>query len=175
MKKRQAKNRLKAESKTKSKIQTKKKFNLRVFIFSFVIVLVVAFIGTLFNDIGPWYNAIKPSITPPNIVFPIAWTVLFVLIALSMYFSWTNATEEQEDKVIIFYAINLILNVLWTAIFFGMKQTGIALFEIVVLWISILALMIVNWKINKTATWLLLPYLLWVSFATLLNVLIVFA
>jgi tryptophan-rich sensory protein len=167
MKKRRVKQRLKRGN--------KKKFNLKVFIFSFVIVLIVAFLGSLFTDTGSWYNAIKPGITPPNIVFPIVWTTLFALISLSIYFSWTNAKDEQKDRVIIFYAINLILNILWTVFFFGMKQTGIALFEIAVLWISVLSLMIINWKISKTATWLLLPYLLWVSFATLLNVLIVFA
>ncbi|MCX6741875.1 MAG: tryptophan-rich sensory protein [Candidatus Pacearchaeota archaeon] len=153
----------------------KKKFNLKVFVFSFVAVLIVAFLGSLFTDTGSWYDTIKPSITPPNIVFPIAWTTLFILIALSMYFSWINAKDNQKDRVTLFYAINLILNILWTVIFFGMKQTGVALFEIAVLWISVLSLMIINWKISKTATWLLLPYLLWISFATLLNILIVFA
>ena len=153
----------------------KKKFNLKVFVFSFVTILIVAFLGSLFTDTGSWYNTIKPSITPPNIVFPIAWTTLFILIALSMYFSWVNAKDNQKDRVTLFYAINLILNILWTVIFFGMKQTGVALFEIAVLWISVLSLMIINWKISKTATWLLLPYLLWISFATLLNILIVFA
>lgn len=164
------------KKKVENKIEkTKKKFDVKVFIISFLIVLIVAFLGSLFTDTGTWYDSIKPGITPPSFVFPIAWTTLFVLIALSMYFSWIKANDQQRNKIMVFYLINFILNILWSAIFFGMKQTSLALFEIVVLWMSILSLMIVNWRINKTATWLLLPYFLWVSFATLLNILIVLA
>jgi translocator protein len=158
----------------KKQRKIKKKFRTDVFITSLLLVIITAFLGNLFTDIGPWYDSIKPSITPPKILFPIAWTTLFVLIALSIYFSWTHLKEKQKASVATLYGVNLILNVLWSAIFFGMKEPGIALLEVVVLWCTILLLMIKNWKISKAATWLLLPYLLWVSFATLLNVLIVF-
>ena len=144
-------------------------------IISVLAVVVTAAIGSLFTDTGSWYNSIKPSITPPNIVFPIAWTTLFVLIAISMYFSLSNSNKKQKTKVSIMFSINLVLNVLWTLFFFGLKNPLLALVEIIVLWLSILALMLITWKMSKLSSWLLLPYLLWVAFAALLNILIVIA
>jgi translocator protein len=144
----------------------------------FVIVIVVAFLGSLFtgpNTSTEWYQQIKPTITPPNFVFPIAWTILFVLIALSLYLAWINAKKEQKNQIVIFYGINLVLNILWSVIFFGMGNPTLAFAEIILLWASIFFMIFAARKINKISAWFLVPYLLWVTFAFLLNYLAMFA
>lgn len=150
----------------------KKKRNVKILIISIVIVYFVAFLGSLFtsaNTDSDWYRSIKPSITPPNFVFPIVWNVLFFLIGLSLYFSWTSSNKKDKGNIIFFYGLNFILNVLWSVFYFGFRNPGLAFFEIIVLWLSILSLIIINWGINKKASWLLVPYLLWVAFASVLN------
>ncbi|MFH1823244.1 MAG: TspO/MBR family protein [archaeon] len=149
----------------------KKKHNLALII-SFVTIFLVAFIGSFLTDSkSSWYESIKPSITPPNFVFPIAWTTIFILLAFSLYFSWVHLKDQK--KVILFYGINFVLNILWSLFFFTLKNPTLALVDIVPLWVSILGLFLINWKKNKISSWLVLPYLLWVTFATILNVLMV--
>ncbi len=146
-------------------------------IVSFAIVILVAFLGGLFTSSGTtssWYHEIKPSITPPNFVFPIAWTILFVLIAISLYLAWTSAEKEQKKKIALFYGINLFLNVLWSFIFFGMRNPTLAFAEVILLWGSIFLMISAARRVNKTSAWLLVPYLLWVAFASLLNYLAMF-
>jgi translocator protein len=141
----------------------------------FLIIILTAFLGSLFTSQGInslWYQQIKPSITPPNFVFPIAWTILFVLIALSLYFAWTNSKNNKDKtKIIIFYGLNLILNVLWSLFFFGLRLPSLGFIDIVLVWLSIWFLIFSMCKINKTASWLLVPYLVWVTFAAVLNLL----
>jgi len=145
------------------------RINWKVLIASFIVIAIVALVGSLFTEIGTWYESVKPSITPPNYVFPIAWNILFILIALSLYFAWTNAGKKQKTRIAIVYGINFVLNILWTILYFQMKNPFASFIEIIVLWFSILAMMIASWKISKTASLLLLPYLLWVGFASILN------
>ena len=149
------------------------KINFLVLIISIVVVFIVAAIGGLFtsrNTGTEWYQSIKPSITPPNWVFPIVWNFLFLLIAISLYVAWTSAsTSQQRTLIIIVFAINFILNILWSAIYFGMQNPSAAFVEIIFLWLSILAMIIVLWGINKVSSYLLIPYLLWVGFASVLN------
>ena len=153
----------------------KPKLNARALIFSFVIVFIVAFMGSLFTDIGPWYESVKPSITPPSFVFPIAWTILFILIALSLYFALVNSKNKgQKKKIAWVYGLNFILNILWSLLFFTLKKPKLAFAEIIILWLSIAGMILVSWKIDKKAGWLLLPYLLWVAFASVLTFLIAF-
>ena len=150
-----------------------KKFNLKVFIICIVVVFGTAFFGTLFtspNTGTDWYESIKPAITPPNWVFPIVWNILFLLIAISLYLSWTDAkNKDMKKKVALLFAVNLILNGLWSVLYFGLRNPLYAFIEIIFLWISILALVVGVYKINKKASYLLWPYLLWVSFAAVLN------
>lgn len=144
----------------------------------FVIVILVAYLGSLFTSQGvssSWYKQIKPSITPPNLVFPIAWTILFVLIAVSLYLVWTNSEEEDKMRIAWIFGFNFALNILWSILFFGLRNPIFAFIEIIVMWISIWMMIFLTRKINKTAMWLLVPYLVWVSFATVLTGLIVFA
>jgi translocator protein len=156
-----------------------KGFNLKVFIICLLIVfLIVGGIGTIFtasNTNTVWYSSIKPSITPPNWVFPIAWNFLFLLISFSLYFAWMNSkNKQQKNKVAIIFGINFILNIFWSILFFGLKQTRIAFVEIILFWISILAIILITKDINRKSPWLLVPYLLWVTFASVLNYLAAF-
>ena len=150
----------------------KKGFNLKVFIICLVIVFLVAFIGSLFtsgNSSGDWYDSIKPSITPPGWVFPIVWNILFFLIAVSLYFAWQSANNKQKKSVLIVFAINFILNIFWSFLYFYLRRPPLAFIEIFFLLISIVSMILVTWKIDKKSSYLLIPYLVWVSFATILN------
>jgi len=148
----------------------KKRQNILVLVICLIIVYLVAFIGSLLTNPGvksSWYEQVRPSLTPPNWVFPVAWTILFFLIALSLYFAWGN--NKQRKTTAILFGINFVLNIAWSAIYFGLRNPLYAFIEIILLWISILSMIIVLRKINKTSSWLLIPYLLWVSFASVLT------
>ncbi len=149
-----------------------KKINWKVLIISLVIVYLVAGIGSLITSSATkteWYQAIKPKLTPPNFVFPIVWTVLFFLIGLSLYFAWTSGKKNDNKKIALVFAINLILNILWSILYFKLKNPLIAFFELILLWFSIILMIAVVRKTSKLAAYLLIPYLLWVSFAGILN------
>ncbi len=157
----------------------KKLVNWKVLILSFIIVFgFLAGLGSLVMDNGPntsWYESIKPAITPPGWVFPIAWNLLFILIAFSLYFVWTSAKKkEDKNKIIWAFSANFILNVLWSLFFFGMKNPLLGFMDIILVWFTIVIMIFVSGKMSKKAAWLLVPYLLWVSFASVLNGLIVF-
>jgi len=151
----------------------KKKVNWKVLVFSFLIVFAIAFSGSLFtapNTDTEWYNSIRPEITPPNWVFPIVWNILFILIALSLYFSWISAKNKKaKRKIIMVFGINFILNIFWSILYFGLKNPFLALIEIFFLWSSIMLMVYVVYDVNRKAGYLLIPYLLWVSFAIVLN------
>ena len=149
-----------------------KKINLKVLIASLIIVYLVAFIGSRFTageTGGEWYQSIKPSITPPNYVFPIVWNILFFLIALSLYFVWVKSRNKEKKKIMLVFGINFILNIFWSVLYFGLKNPGLAFIEIILLEISIIAMIILTYKISKKSSYLLIPYFLWVAFASLLN------
>jgi len=151
------------------------KINWGLLIVSVVIIMVVAGVGGLFtsaNTGSEWYESIKPSITPPNWIFPIVWNILFLLIAISLYLILIS--KEQKTKVLIAYLINFILNILWSFLFFSQKLTKIAFFELLVLWISVIFMISLAYKIDKKAAYLLVPYLLWLTFAGILNYLAAF-
>lgn len=156
----------------KKKRQIKKKINWKVLIWSLIIVFIVAGIGGFFtgkNVNSQWYSQVKPSITPPGWVFPVVWNTLFVLIAYSLYFTWTRSNKKQKLKIGILFGINFALNILWSILFFTMQNPFAAFIEIIFLWLSIFVLMIEAWEIKKAAGYLLIPYFLWVSFAVYLN------
>jgi len=144
-----------------------------VFVACLVITYLVAGLGSIFTSGGTqsdWYKEVKPSITPPNWVFPIVWNILFFLIALSLYFSWINVKNRvQKREVVGVFAINFIFNILWSTFYFGMQNPLLAFVDILLLIISIFYMMRITYKINNLASWLLLPYLLWVCFASILN------
>lgn len=150
----------------------KKKVNYKILITSFLIVYFIAFIGSLFTSSvtdSEWYLNNRPSITPPNYVFPIVWNVLFFLIALSLYFAWMNSNKKQKKKLAFIFGINLFLNALWSFLFFTLQQPFWAFVGLIALLISILGMIFVVCNIDRKSGWLLFPYLLWVGFAGILN------
>lgn len=110
----------------------------------------------------------KPPLAPPSIVFPIVWTILFILMGISAYLIY-NSNSEYKQKALLIYGIQLLVNFIWPIFFFVLNYRLIALFIIIILLILIIIMIIKFYKINKLAAYLQIPYLLWVSFATYLN------
>lgn len=156
-----------------------KRVNLKVLFLCLLIVYLVAFIGSLLTTSSvnsSWYDSIKVSLTPPNWVFPVVWNILFLLIAVSLYFAWVKSKNKKgRKKVAVAFGINLFLNLLWSFLFFFLQSPKLAFFELIFFWISILAMIFVAYKIKKVSAYLLIPYALWVAFAGILNYLIAFA
>ena len=124
-----------------------------------------------------WYpTLIKPSFNPPNWAFPVAWITLFVLMGIAAGIVWSYIKSKSEDvkKALLFFGIQLILNVLWSILFFGLRNPLLALIEILLLWFFIYETFLKFNRINATAGYLLVPYLVWVGFATILNASIVY-
>jgi len=143
------------------------------FIVSILICQIAGGIGSLFTSpaISTWYAALqKPSFNPPNWLFAPVWTILFLLMGISLYLIWIRGFKNKETKIALFiFAVQLILNTLWSILFFGLKFPLYAFIEIIILWLAISLTIISFYKISKTAAYLLLPYILWVSFASYLN------
>jgi benzodiazapine receptor len=131
----------------------------------------VAALGAAATDIGPWYYGLHKSIlNPPDWLFGPAWTVIYALGALAGVLAWVNARNaQQRTRVLVLFAINVLLNILWSEVFFRLQRPDWALAEVIPFWLSILALMIVLWPISRRASWVLAPYLAWVCFAGWLN------
>jgi tryptophan-rich sensory protein len=154
-----------------------KSVNWKVLILSLVVVYAVAFVGSLLtmgNTDGEWYNSVRPSITPPNYVFPIVWNILFFLIALSLYFVWIKSKKKDKKKIILVYGINFLLNIFWSYLFFSLKNPVASFYELILLWFSIASMIYLTKRISKKAMWLLVLYIVWVSFAGVLNWMIAF-
>lgn len=124
------------------------------------------------ESILTWYVTLnKPSFNPPNWVFAPVWTSLYIMMGVAAGLVWTKGSEEQTTKKALgFFAVQLGLNALWTYLFFGLHNPLLALIEIILLWLMIFETYNLFKKIYKTAGLLMLPYLVWVSFATILNV-----
>lgn len=148
------------------------KINFRLLVSCFLAVFAVASLGNIFTSGGvksDWYLSVKPSITPPDFVFPAAWGILFFLMALSLYFAWTNSSQAQKPKLALAFGANFALNVLWSFLFFKLRNPSLAFAEIILLLLSILAMILFTHKIDKKAAYLLVPYFAWVAFASVLN------
>jgi tryptophan-rich sensory protein len=142
------------------------------FIVSLVICQLAGFIGGAFTApaITGWYAALeKPSFSPPNWIFSPVWIILFLLMGVTLYILWQNMQKTEAKIAMVFFIIQLALNILWSALFFGLKWPMVAFFEIIVLWVFILLTMIKSSRVSKTTVYLLLPYILWVNFAAVLN------
>lgn len=143
------------------------------YLVAFGILVIVAILPskTMTATKSKWYECIKPKITPPNIVFPIAWTILYILIAVSLANAFLLPFSSGQMILLVGFAINLILNVTWSFLYFGKRNIVGSLVVIILLWASIVWIFIMSYMLH-TAKWkayILLPYLLWVSFATVLN------
>ena len=122
---------------------------------------------SLYNDLA------KPPLTPPGWIFPIVWTILFVLMGISAYLIYISDSKERVQALQI-YAIQLMLNFLWSLVFFNMQAYLLAFVILILLWISIFAMIKMFYDINPIAGKLQVPYLLWVTFAGYLNLAIYF-
>ena len=135
--------------------------------------LLTGFLGSFAtkDSITTWYAQLsRPSFTPPDWTFGVVWPVLYVMMGISAFLIWNVGIDKRQVKVSLgCFALQLILNGLWTLIFFGLHLIGFALVEIVILWAAILMTILAFWKVSKPAALLLLPYILWVSFAVVLN------
>lgn len=137
--------------------------------------LILGGAGGILTEIGPWYrNLKKPSWQPPDWLFGPAWTVILGLAAWAAVLSWNGASNEAgRMTVIALFAANFVCHFLWSPLFFTRKRPDWALIEVVPLWLSVLALCVMLRPFSVLATWLIVPYLAWVSFAACLNFAIV--
>ncbi|MBU6431266.1 MAG: tryptophan-rich sensory protein [Patescibacteria group bacterium] len=118
-----------------------------------------------------WYATLaKPALNPPSWIFGPVWTMLYLLMGVSVFLAWKKGFERREVKIsLMVFDTQLLLNVFWSIIFFGWQSPGWAFAEIIFLWLAIIATIIVFAKISRPAAWLLVPYVIWVSFAGYLN------
>lgn len=146
---------------------------------------------------GSWYRGLnKPSFNPPNWIFGPVWTTIFILTGVSLYLVWSKnwnpknkinfkgkkpwntlsgkflSGSWQKANIILIFVLQLALNILWPVIFFGMHAIGAAFFELLMLWFAIIFMTVNFYRVSKAAALLLLPYILWVSFASILNLII---
>ena len=132
-----------------------------------------AAIGSFFTvpSIPTWYASInKPDFNPPNWVFGPVWTVLFILMGISLYLVWEKGFEKKEVRFAVYvFFVQLVLNIAWSLLFFGLQNPFLAFAEIILLWVAILFNIIFFYRISKAAGIILVPYILWVSVAALLN------
>lgn len=137
--------------------------------------LLVAVLGGLSTDIGPWYQGLEqPAWKPPDSWFGPAWTLIYALTALAGVQAWRAApTQAAREWLLAAFAANAFLNVLWSLLFFRLRRPDWALIEVGFLWVSIVVLIVLAGRHAAVARWLLLPYLLWVSFAAALNAAVV--
>jgi len=135
------------------------------------------FIGSLFTSpaVPTWYATLKkPSFTPPSWVFAPAWITLYVLMGISLFLVWREGLSERNVKAAMgIFLVQLVLNTSWSIAFFGFRSTVAGLIVIVLLWICILFTMYSFLKVSVPAGLMLIPYILWVSFAAILNTSIV--
>lgn len=147
--------------------------NFSKFIIAVVVSELAGVIGSIFTTpaISTWYAGLaKPALNPPAWVFAPVWTTLFALMGIAAFLVWRKGLDRKDVKIALGVFIGqLVLNTLWSIIFFGLHNPGAAFIEIIFLWLAILVTIIVFAKVSKPAAWLLVPYILWVSFAGYLN------
>jgi len=146
---------------------------IKKLVFAVVVCQLAGVLGSLLTSpqIPTWYATLqKPGFSPPNWLFAPVWIILFALMGISTYLVWNKGLGNREVKTSLFiFGIQLALNVLWSFLFFGLQSPFYAFMEIIVLWATIALTILSFFKVSKTAGLLLLPYILWVSFAMILN------
>jgi translocator protein len=137
--------------------------------FWLVVTFSAAWIGSRFQP-GEWYaGLVKPALTPPGWVFGPVWTLLYAMMGTAAWLVWRAYGLTGAPVPLGLFLVQLALNALWSYLFFGLNRPGLAFLDIVALWLAILATLVAFWRADPLAGLLLLPYLLWVSFATYLN------
>jgi len=150
-----------------------KTMNYKKLIVSLALPQIAGLIGSLFtvSAIASWYVTLqKPSFSPPNWLFGPVWVLLYFLMGVSFYLVWQKTQENKKAKTAVWlFLIQLFFNATWSIIFFGLHSPALAFINIIILWGLIVVLIVKFFTISKLAAYLLLPYLAWVSFASLLN------
>ncbi|SRR5258705_9966673 len=122
------------------------------------------------TSVNTWYAQLrKPDWTPPNWIFGPVWTTLYVLMAVSAWLVWRSTEWSVAKSALVLFGIQLALNTLWSLVFFGLREVRLAFVEIMLLWTMVVATVVSFLPLSRLAAWLLLPYLLWVGFASYLN------
>lgn len=135
-------------------------------------ILLIGTISGLANagSINGWFSTLnKPSFNPPNYLFGPVWTTLYILMGISLYLILQSPKTDSRNTALIIFAFQMALNFSWSFLFFYFKWPGIAFIEIIVMWVAIIIMILTFYRISNTAAYLQLPYLLWVSFASILN------
>jgi tryptophan-rich sensory protein len=139
--------------------------------------LIAGFVGSVATmpSIPTWYASLqKPAFNPPNWIFGPVWTTLFIMMGVAAFLVWDKGLENKKVRIsLAIFGLQLLLNVLWSILFFGLQSPLYAFIDIIMLWASILATIIYFYRISAAAAYLLIPYILWVSFASILNLSIV--
>lgn len=148
------------------------KIKWKPLIISILISLSVGGLSAFFTrssmDIYSKYN--RPVLSPPGTVFPIVWTILFILMGISAYLVFISSVDEKiKSNALFLYGLQLIINFFWSIIFFNLEMLLFAFLWIILLWIVVFLMIISFWKINKLASYLQIPYLMWITFASYLN------
>jgi translocator protein len=154
-------------------MQRSKTNKISLLLASVIICQMAGIIGSIFTTpaIPTWYaNINKPTFRPPNWVFAPVWTTLFLLMGIALFLIWEKGLKRKDVKIAFsVFIFHLLLNTLWSILFFGLKSPFAAFIEIIFLWIAILTSIILFFRISRIAAYLLIPYILWVSFASVLN------
>jgi len=155
-----------------------KQKNLFRLILSIIFCLSAGYVGSfaVTQSIDTWYaNLVKPQFTPPDSFFGPIWTILYILMGIALYLVWIEDKKRKKvTSALKIFSAQLLLNILWSIIFFGLHSPIGALIEIVSLWLAILLTITRFSRISSAAAWLLIPYLVWVTYAAILNAAIAF-
>lgn len=141
-------------------------------IISIIICLLAGITGSIFtgDSMGWYYTLNKPFFRPPNWLFGPVWTILYVMMGISLYFLWKRGFTSNDSKYALgIFTVQLLLNTGWSFVFFGARSIGGGLAVILVLWILILLTIFAFYRLNTASAYLLIPYLIWVSYASVLN------
>ncbi len=142
---------------------------------AFLCAACVAGLGALMTELGPWYQSLRrPAFQPPDWLFGPAWTTIFALAAIAGALAWqSHPPLRLWARITSLFAVNGVLNIAWSALYFRLHRPDWALAETIALWLSVAALIVVLNRCTRTGALLMVPYLLWVSFAAVLNLAVV--
>ncbi len=122
------------------------------------------------TSVGTWYQVLnKASFNPPDGVFTPVWIVLYFMMAIAGWRVWRHGNSRKISQALALFALQLGLNFFWSVLFFGYQRVALALAEMLVLFLTVVATTVLFWRIDRLAAWLLVPYLLWLVFATVLT------
>lgn len=139
---------------------------------SIILPLSLGAIAGMFSaqSVPEWFSTLnKPSFNPPSWIFGPVWTTLYILMGISLFLVWKQNVSKERNRAMMVFIVQLLLNFVWSFIFFYFNMIGFALIEIILLWINLVIMLVLFYRIKPVAAYINIPYLLWVTFATILN------